>query len=748
MKLKIMAQAVAVSLLLLGQQAAAEEASSEGSVVFNPLMISGEAITPEQEALTKPGVSSSRGENTKLEPLDSIVRSMPGTYTQIDPGQGAISVNIRGMSGYGRVNTMIDGVSQNYFGNAPSSVSHGNVPSNQFGALIDSNFIVGVDVTRGNEQGAGGMNALAGSANFKTIGPDDVIFAGESTGFRSKYSIGDNGLGRSGMLAVAAKAPFNDDGGSAAIMAAISSSSVGGSYVNGNGTDSAEFGVGHDKSYEQNPKSQLLKMELKLDEFHSIELSGRHYQNRYTKREIESNDYYIKYHYTPYSELIDLNLMASSSRGNQKFQSGALISFDNTDTDSISDALDINNTSRFNLGSADITLNYGGKIMNNRYEKRLESKLSGEKEKQESIENNPFSPSGKQQITGIYSSLQLNYSIFHINMGLNYTQYDLTGFKPACDEQVQCFPQRSADISLKEEALLPSFLISADIHPWFQPFAGYSKSLRGPNPQEVFFSNEGGASMNPYLKGEAAETYQLGFNASGHNLLFKDDSLYLKAVYYHSKIDNYIHSKSFTVCSDGRRCSMEEVNQTNPDYNADYNMYIYINSLTPVYNKGFELEANYDAGFAYARFSFSHEKSNQPTSIASGSFGADDLNELPESFYNLDAGLRLLDKKLVLGGILKYTGSNKKLSPDQDLDEVTSALTKEKNPNNPLIIDLYSSYQINKNMAIRFTVQNLMNRDYSEALNRINSNPSQSASNSPPNTARGRSLLLSAEFRI
>ena len=37
---------------------------------------------------------------------------MAGTYTQIDPLQGTISVNIRGMNGLGRVNTMVDGVTQ------------------------------------------------------------------------------------------------------------------------------------------------------------------------------------------------------------------------------------------------------------------------------------------------------------------------------------------------------------------------------------------------------------------------------------------------------------------------------------------------------------------------------------------------------------------------------------------------------------------------------------------------------------
>ena len=40
------------------------------------------------------------------------MRSIPGTYTNTDQAQGTVQVNIRGMSGFGRVNTMIDGVTQ------------------------------------------------------------------------------------------------------------------------------------------------------------------------------------------------------------------------------------------------------------------------------------------------------------------------------------------------------------------------------------------------------------------------------------------------------------------------------------------------------------------------------------------------------------------------------------------------------------------------------------------------------------
>ena len=39
---------------------------------------------------------------------------------------------------------------------------------------------------RGNITGGDGVNVLAGSANPRTIGVDDVVFAGERTGARTK----------------------------------------------------------------------------------------------------------------------------------------------------------------------------------------------------------------------------------------------------------------------------------------------------------------------------------------------------------------------------------------------------------------------------------------------------------------------------------------------------------------------------------------------------------------------------------
>ncbi len=746
-----MAYAVGVCMMVLVQQARAQE-DDDGKVEFSALNVSGEAVSAEQQALEKPGAVSARGADTRLQSVDQIVRSMPGTFTQIDPAQGAVSVNIRGLSGLGRVNMMVDGVSQNYYGSAPSEVSHGGVPGSQFGALIDPNFIVGVDVSRGNITGGDGVNALAGSANFRTIGVDDVVFAGERTGARTKLSAGNNGTGRSAMLAVALKNPAFD-GGSVGFMAATSASVIGSNYKNGKGTNSEEFGFGYNRYYKQKPKSQLLKLDLTLSDFHALELSARDYRNTFTRRDIQSNDYYVKYHYTPFSELVDLNVMASSSRGNQKYMPEALLNFVNTNAANRADAFDIHNTSSFRLAGGDALVTVGGKLMRNRYSKHVESLVhdpDNPDANRQSIESNTFGPSGRQRIDSLYASMQYNRGIYQVNAGLNYTGFELTGYKPACDVRVKCFPQGAADIALKEHGINPSLLLSAQLHPWFQPFASAERTMRGPNPQEVFFSNDGGASMNPFLKGEKSTTYQLGFNSSLHGLLSANDALNFKVLYFKSKIDGYITSQSFLVCEGGRKCNIAEVIATDWQTVDPYvtNMYIYINSATPVHTRGLELEAQYQWGPAYARLSYTREKTSQPTSIASAWFGAADISELPSVYYNLDVGARLLDNKLELGAIIKHTGSNRRLSPDNEADEVTGEVTKVSNPKIPAVIDLYASYRLGKNLLLRLSVQNAMDKDYSEALNRMNSMPSQSNDYTPMGTARGRTYVAGLEYRF
>jgi hemoglobin/transferrin/lactoferrin receptor protein len=723
--------------------------AEKGTSTFSPLKVSAGQETPSQQALEKTGAVSTRETDKNLESLDATLRSMPGTFTQIDPGQGAVSVNIRGFSGLGRVNSMVDGVTQSFYGTSNATLAHGST-NNMAGIMIDPNFLVGVDVIRGDSSGPEGVNALSGSANFRTIDVEDVIFPGNSLGFRSRFSVGNNGLGRSGMVSVAGQADAFTETGNIGLLMGVSGSTVYSNYDTGNGINTEKFGM--NKYLKQNPQSQLYKLDMKLNDFHKVKLSARNYTNHFTQRKIESDDYYLKYHYTPFSELVDTKLTVSTSRGNQRYDNNSLYTFYNTSAQNRSNALDVNNTSRFSWRENDFSMMFGGKLMKTKYSKIINSSIANENTAEEAIENNTFAPQGEQDISSIYGGLKINRGIFEADFNLNYTNSKIKGFKPACDPRVICVPQGGANIDSTNHNINPMVMLSAQVTPWLQPFVSYSKSSRAPNIQEMFFSNSGGASMNPFLKPEHAETWQAGFNINSRDILMQDDALRLKATAYTSRVKYYIHSKSFLVCGGGEKCDFEHAypagggDNTSDDFYD--NMYIYINSITPVHTRGVELELDYDAGFAFGRLAYSRQHTDQPTSIASTSFGAGDITELPKQYLTLDTGMRFIDSALVVGAMVKYTGKTKRISPNFDLDETTSAVLKEDMPQIPTILDLYSTYQVTQNLLLKFNVQNVMGRDYSEALNKMNMSPVQGDTDTAGNTARGRTFIFGGEVRF
>ncbi|MDU7070371.1 hypothetical protein [Campylobacter ureolyticus] len=57
------------------------------------------------------------------------------------------------MSGFGRVNTVVGGVTQTFFGtsadNGKYHEGNGNMGTSSFGAMIDQNFLVAADVAKG-----------------------------------------------------------------------------------------------------------------------------------------------------------------------------------------------------------------------------------------------------------------------------------------------------------------------------------------------------------------------------------------------------------------------------------------------------------------------------------------------------------------------------------------------------------------------------------------------------------------------
>ncbi|ELX8378009.1 TonB-dependent receptor [Providencia vermicola] len=715
---------------------------------FSKLKVSGaQTQTPLVKALERPGAYSAVGTENKLEGLDKIIRTMPGTYTQMDASQGTVNVNIRGLSGFGRVNMMVDGVTQTYYGISPSNYTHGQQPNNDFGALIDPNFIVEVEVEKGQLNGGNSVNALAGSANFRTIGIDDVIFDKQLYGVRSKARWGDNGLGYNGMVAVAGKTLTNSDNGYFGGLMAVSGHNIPSSYKNGAGYNSDDFAT--DNTFKQKPQSQLAKLKYKPNDSHEIELSGRLYQNKLTRRKIDSEDYYIKYKYTPLNELIDTELMINYGNSNQKFSGDSLgWALRQGESKNISEGINLSNTSRFSYGDMDYEWQIGSKLMKNKYERNVSSAVN-----KDTLIYNAFSPSGTLDLSSLYTQFNVKYDIYSASLNLNYMHYQLKGFKPACDDDVKCFPQGDASIDLREGGFNPGVLLSAEIIPEFQPFVSYSHSMRAPNSQEVFFSQNGGNSMNPFLKGEKAQTWQIGFNSVKPDLIVQGDQFNMKALWFNTKVKDYITSKPYLLCrprteAEFAWCLMNDDvwDKEFPDFMQK--SYIYMNDPRNVNLRGYELQANYDAGVFYSTLSYTKETSAQPVSIASvADFSAGDLTELPDYYLTLDSGVRLFDETLKLGSTITVIGPAKRIGVESLVDNNGDAF-KDKYEKQPTIIDLYADYKINKNVKLMFSVNNVTNETYSDALNRSNSTAIMEERGKNNATARGRSYMLGGEVRF
>ena len=171
--------------------------------------------------------------------IDQVIRSIPGAFTQQDKGSGVVSVNIRGENGLGRVNTMVDGVTQTFYSTSMDSGQSGG--SSQFGAAIEPNFIAGVDVNKSNFSGSNGINTLSGSANFRTLGVNDVITDDKPFGLIVKGMTGSNAT-KSNFMTMAAGRKWLDNGGYVGVVYGYSQHEVSQDYRIGGGERLASLG--------------------------------------------------------------------------------------------------------------------------------------------------------------------------------------------------------------------------------------------------------------------------------------------------------------------------------------------------------------------------------------------------------------------------------------------------------------------------------------------------------------------------
>lgn len=264
-----------------------------------------------------------------------------------------------------------------------------------------------------------------------------------------------------------------------------------------------------------------------------------------------------------------------------------------------------------------------------------------------------------------------------------------------------------------------SRIASVTVEPWegVKPYVKYSNVMRNPSIFESLTSPSFGmpVSDNP-VKPEQARSYELGVNFLRDGVFLPEDKLRLHAAYFDNNVDNYITRSNipmetpwFTWYALGR------VN------------------LKSAEMRGYEMTAEYDTGKVFGSIGWNHYTHVMfcavPGSInpeytecaAGGIYNSFALQQVPpKDTVTVNLGSRFLDDKLIVGSRLNWIGSRYTEGIGDGSEKTIQSLgvgSIQASKWNPYaLIDLYASYQLNKNASFDLNIDNLTDRYYVEAM--------------------------------
>lgn len=588
-----------------------------------------------------------------------IARQGAGTFTLDSYAGSGLAVNIRGMEGQGRVAMSVDGVRQN------SQLLTHYQPGNLL--HIAPGLIGGVDVQRGSASDTAGFGALTGSFNVRTIDINDVVKAGNRWGGSVTTTYGDNGHGFSTTLAAGAK--LTDE---VSIMGAIT-------RVDQPQYKSAPYETGPNagrrmlvESSANDIRSGLFKIDYTPDDIHALRISGVAHEAYANLRgggiKFSNNSIALRYNYTPDNNFFDTRFHGYYNYGGNEYIAGGN---KGVQVENKSFGLELTNRSTLPFGDESVYLDYGGALFGDDV---VNSKASGR----------VYFGDGRRLTGGAFIDATTKLGIFTVKGGLRYDIYSIKGLG---GPTVRNGPvDLAVEVDTFESALNPSILVSAQVLPWLQPYVSYGSTYRAPTVAETLMAEIHGnftdQLTNPFLKGERSRGWEAGFNVMKSDVLFPNDSFLMKVNYFSKDIENFIR---------GERQNMSFEN---------------VPGVTPTY--GVEIEGRYDAGFAYIGGSYTNSRTETPVSHWQNSFPYANPMALPEEYYTVDAGIRLLDQRLVVGGRMKYVS--------ETLRAQVASTRKDRVPGYTLF-DAYASYKISDDASAFLNIENVADTFYLPAVN-------------------------------
>lgn len=690
-------------------------------------------------------IAASPARNTR-DLLDNVSGVIVNRSEAQNPG---IVVSMRGVQDQDRVATMIDGARQSF-----QRGGHGATQR----VYVESAFLRGIEVEKTTGSGVGGIGALAGSVNFRTVEAADLIREGRDWGVEVNATTGTNAYRFDGSV-MGAWRPSDYF----AVTAGLSYKDIGAYEIGRNGE------VLQNTTYDgdilrfsgQKVTSGLLKLEVDPNPDLSFKFAWMRNNSDFstgyyttflgldtvveTKEEVVVDTLTASAHWNPAdNDLIDLTARLYHNRlANVSHASDKPNSYTYTTTGG-----SLENTSRWDLGRGTVSLNYGGEAFHDRGETTLGYHWLGNENVADLISG--ATPSGGRSMVSSFTNATYEDDVFLVSGGLRYDWYhtkgsttfynrtrDEIGWNPGSpgecrryDNAGNCriwitrpvepgpiysdwyYKGHEVEIDRSGGALLPNATVAVKPAEWLQLFGSYSHSYRPPTIMESFINGSAHQNSvtefapNPFLEPESARTFEIGANIAADGVLTPDDRLRFKITGFKRRIDDYI--------AYGRiRHPLTAGDASQPNYTT------FVNLIDPTRMRGVEVEANYDAGLFYVGATATWLKSDFGLRYRSvGADGAPRIGYIfddtapvvfiaPEFKLVLDAGVRLFEEKLTLGARMTRVG---------DTNPIFGQLAQNNRLPGYTTYDLYGSYRFNDDVTLRAAVTNVTDKAYVSAL--------------------------------
>lgn len=640
--------------------------------------------------------------------LNQLFYNVPGVWMQDRGDDPSTAINIRGLQDFGRVAVVVDGARQNY-------QRSGHNANGSF--FLDPELIGGIDITRGPTANIYGSGAIGGVASFRTKDINDVLRSGERWGVDMSGSYGsNNNRGMGSVFGGVRVDPTVDVFGGAVYRTQ-------GNYKDGEGTEIGNTG--------NDIAAGLMKLTVRPADGHEIKFGGIFQDYQYNIGQmnrgptttaapaaaITGSSVYgstaktytgtMTWKYSrPDDMLFDWNATLYGNRTdndqiktyNNRITAGSgtctLANPGNNISGCVGDrrgylldtiGVDVNNTSRFDVGGWRNAVTYGFDVFNDKvstWDSRGNSNIT--------------TPSGERTVGGGFIQLKNNYSSWlEVISALRYDHYELNSSGTGI----------GGTTSSSGDRLSPKITVGVTPVAGFTPYVSYAEGYRAPSITETLIAGGhatgGGPTLfncadgtsglfcflpNPNLRAEVGKNKEVGVNLKYNGIFTAGDTFRAKFNFFRNDVDNYIDLVASTPVA-------SPLTFMGFPISGRFSQFYQYQNIASAKIEGFEAETSYDAGDWFLGVGATLQRGKN----ADANVG---LATIQPRKVTTTGGLRLLDRKLIISAQWASVGA----ITDIPVGYVPSTSYD--------LVNLYVAYQPTPDITLNFGVDNILNKYY------------------------------------